>query len=231
MHLSWAAVAQFYVQTWDEYYTHVLTLGIVSGPVEGILTLCVVFLFTAYIGGGSFWQRSMLETIGVPQFDFLPDAVYEMPFSSWYMAYASIFLCLATGSSIINVMQARRARSENPFTPLCGLLPFIYMWVLTPAYLYLQPNILHNHIVPFLSYVGIVNAYSVGQMITAHLLKTPFPQSNVLIWPLAAAVVDSLGPYLSLWPSALGGDIYQVAFVFTALGIAIGVYSSFVVSI
>jgi ethanolaminephosphotransferase len=43
-------------------------------------------------------------------------------------------------------------------------------------------------------------------------------------------VVDSLGPYLGLWPSFLDDDIYQVAFVFTALGLAVGVYASFVVS-
>lgn len=220
----------FYVQTWDEYYTHVLTLGIVSGPVEGILTLCAVFMFTAYMGGGSFWHRPMLETIGVSQFSFLPDAVYQLPFTSWYMIYGALMLFFATGSSIVNVMQARRARVENPITPLFGLLPFAQMWTLTPLYLYLQPNILANHLVPFVMYVGIVNAYSVGQMIVAHLLKTKFPRSNILMLPLAVAVIDSLGPHLGLWPSSLGDDIYQVAFVFTALGMSIGVYASFVVS-
>lgn len=224
------AAMTFYVQTWDEYFTHVLTLGIISGPVEGILTLCAVFSFTAYMGGGSFWHRPMLATIGVSQPAFLPDTFYELPFTSWYMIYGAFMLFFATGSSIINVMKARRARLENPITPLCGLLPFAYMWILTPAYLYLQPNIRENHLVPFLIYVGIVNAYSVGQMIVAHLLKTSFPRSNVLILPLAVAVVDSLGPYLGLWPSFLGYHMYQVAFVFTALGLAVGVYASFVVS-
>ncbi len=46
----------FYVQTWDEYHTHTLTLGVVSGPVEGIITLCIVYAMTAYMGGGSFWE-------------------------------------------------------------------------------------------------------------------------------------------------------------------------------
>ncbi|EEA19544.1 Phosphotransferase [Talaromyces marneffei ATCC 18224] len=224
----WGAVMTFYVQTWDEYFTHVLTLGIISGPVEGILTLCAVFSFTAYMGGGSFWHRPMLATIGVSQPSFLPDALYELPFTSWYMIYGAFMLFFATGSSIINVMKARRARRENPITPLFGLLPFTYMWILTPAYLYLQPSIRENHLVPFLIYVGIVNAYSVGQMIVAHLLKTSFPRSNVLILPLVVGVVDSLGPYLELWPSLLGDDIYQVAFVFATLGLAVGVYASFV---
>ncbi|KAL8685712.1 MAG: hypothetical protein Q9224_005706, partial [Gallowayella concinna] len=45
------ATLTFYVQTWDEYYTQTLTLGIISGPVEGILTLCIVYAFTAIKGG------------------------------------------------------------------------------------------------------------------------------------------------------------------------------------
>lgn len=54
----------FYVQTWDEYYTQVLTLGVISGPVEGVLTLCLVYAITAYMGGGSFWHQPMLEEVG-----------------------------------------------------------------------------------------------------------------------------------------------------------------------
>ncbi len=73
-------------------------------------------------------------------------------------------------------------------------------------------------------------------MITAHLVKARFPYGNVLVAPLAYGVFDSLGPWLQRnvgvgWPSALGDDIYQVAFVFSCLGLSIGVYGSFVVSV
>ena len=33
------------------------------------------------------------------------------------------------------------------------------------------------------------------------------------------------------WPSALGDNVYQVAFVFSCLGLAVGVYGSFVVDV
>ena len=103
-------------------------------------------------------------------------------------------------------------------------------------YLALQPEILHNHLVPFVFFVGLINAFSVGQMITAHLVKAEFPYNNILIAPLVLGVVDSLGPWLTEhvgwgWPSALGGGVYQVAFVFCCLGLGIGVYGSFVVSL
>jgi ethanolaminephosphotransferase len=86
----------FYVQTWDEYHTHTLTLGIVSGPVEGILTLCIVYGLTAYFGGGSFWHQSMFKTIGVENYDWFPQYVYNLAFIDWYIVYGGVMLVLNT---------------------------------------------------------------------------------------------------------------------------------------
>lgn len=91
-----ASLLTFYVQTWDEYHTKTLTLGLVSGPVEGILTLCVVYAFTGYMGGGSYWQQSTLGALGVPRFAFIPDYIYEMDFGAWYMVYGGIILVANT---------------------------------------------------------------------------------------------------------------------------------------
>ncbi|ORY00455.1 hypothetical protein BCR34DRAFT_592560 [Clohesyomyces aquaticus] len=254
----------FYIQTWDEYHTHVLTLGIISGPVEGILTLCFVYALTAVLGGGSFWQRSLLESIGVQRPAFFPELLYNMAWNEWYMVYGAVVLGFNTvsrlvilfsgcsckgasnGSSCKNVMDARRARGQQARVALMGLLTFAAAWVLIPVYLYLQPVILRHHLLPFIFYVGLINAYSVGRMIVSHLTKSRFPRGNVLIFPLAYGVIDSLGPWLQVnvgsafgekwgrffgWPSALGNDVYQVAFVFMCLGLAIGVHGSFVIDV
>ncbi|KAI4727506.1 Choline/ethanolaminephosphotransferase [Aureobasidium sp. EXF-10728] len=234
--ILFASLLTFYVQTWDEYHTHTLTLGIVSGPVEGIITLCIVYAFTGYVGGGSFWHQSMFATLGMPRFDFIPDIVYNLPWTDWYMVYGSVVLIFNTVLSAMNVMAARRLRKENPIFALYGLAPFFLTWTVIPIYLFLQPVILRQHLVPFVLYVGLVNAYSVGQMITAHLTKSPFPMTNVLVLPLLFGVIDSLGPFLHDfvgvgWPSALGDGQYQVAFMFSCLGLAVGVYGSFVVDV
>ncbi|KAG9952036.1 sn-1,2-diacylglycerol cholinephosphotransferas-like protein, partial [Aureobasidium melanogenum] len=236
MLILFASLLTFYVQTWDEYHTHTLTLGIVSGPVEGIITLCIVYAFTGYVGGGSFWHQSMLATLGMPRYDFIPAMFYDMPWTDWYMVYGGVVLIFNTVLSAMNVMAARRLRKENPIFALYGLAPFFLTWIVIPAYLFLQPVILRQHLVPFVFYVGIVNAYSVGQMITAHLTKSPFPMTNVLVLPLVFGVIDSLGPFLHEhagfgWPSALGNGQYQVAFMFSCLGLAVGVYGSFVVDV
>ena len=116
-------------------------------------------------------------------------------------------------------------------SPLVGLVPVLAFWIMTALYLYLQPIILYQHLIPFTFYIGLINAYMVGKIIVAHLTHSShFPYRHSLTIPLAFGVVDSLGPRLGLWPSALGDDTYQIAFMFACLGLAIGVHGSFVVS-
>lgn len=230
-----ASLLTFYVQTWDEYHTKTLTLGIVNGPVEGVLILVFVYALTGYMGGAHFWQQSMLGFFGVPK-NVLPAAIYELSFTQWYLVQGTVVLIFNTVESSLNVIKARRGRGDRSRGALLGLLPFFGVWTLIPAYLYLHPNILHGHLVPFVLFAGIVNAYSVGRMITAHLVKLPFPYDNILALPLAFGVVDALGPRLQEhlgfgWPSALGDDVYQVAYMFLMLGAALGVYGSFVVDV
>jgi len=128
-------------------------------------------------------------------------------------------------------MQVRREQGKAVETPLLGLVPALVIWTLAPLYLLLQPVILHQHLIPFVFYVGLINAYSVGLIIIAHLTQdSRFPMSNVLVVPLGFAALDSLGPLSGLWPSVLGSGTYQIAFVFMCMGLAVGVYGSFVVS-
>lgn len=226
--ILFGAVFTFYIQTWDEYFTHQLTLGVVSGPVEGVLTLIIVYFVTYLKGGGSYWQQPMLPALGVSKLPIIPDSLYKQSWAEWYIFYGGVVLLYNTISSVMNVMEARRSRGQDPIKPLFGLLPVVVTWTLIPAYLWLNPIILHHHLIPFTLFAGVLNAYSVGQMIVRHLVKDRFPYKNVLILPLAWAVFDSIGPKLGLWPSALGSDTYQVAFVFMMTGLAFGVYGSFV---
>lgn len=224
------------MQTWDEYHTKTLTLGIVNGPVEGVLMMVLVYFLTGYLGGAHVWQQSMLRAFGVSESIGIPPVIYELSFTEWYMIQGTIVLVLNTLESSFNVIRARRARGDKSRGALLGLVPFFGVWTLVIAYLKLNTHILYNHLVPFAIFVGVINAYSVGQMITAHLVKLPFPYYNVLALLLVFGVGDSIGPILQEryglgWPSALGAGEYQIAYVFLMLGTAIGVYGSFVVDV
>ena len=204
--------------------------------------LVLVYALTGFLGGGSFWQQSALATFGVPQQLgplAVPKPVYNLSFMQWYMVQGALVLVLNTVWSAQNVIKARRARGDRSRGALLGLWPFFAVWLLIVTYLYLQPNIRQSHLVPFGLFAGMVNAYSVGRIITAHLVGLKFPYFNVLGLPLAFGVLDSLGPALLHhlptgivgWPSSLGDGVYQVAYMFCMVGIAVGVYGSFVVDV
>ena len=96
MLVLFASSLTFYVQTWDEYHTKTLTLGFISGPVEGILTLCVVYAITAVKGGGWYWQQSVLSVIGVPKYEWIPESIYAADFADFYMLYGGLVLVYNT---------------------------------------------------------------------------------------------------------------------------------------
>ncbi|RKF73771.1 putative CDP-alcohol phosphatidyltransferase class-I family protein C22A12.10 [Golovinomyces cichoracearum] len=250
-----SAQLTFYVQTWEEYHTKTLTLGIVNGPVEGVLILISIYLFTAFKGGASFWQQSVFDAIGLKGPVSFPSRINNLIFNDLFLIQGALVLIIniiqscvlqlpplsqnvleLSKSSSINVVQVRKARGEKSRVALRGILPFATIWTLISIYLYLNQKILYHNLVPFIIFTGLVNSYSVGLMITAHLAQLPFPQSSPLTWPLFYGIFDSLGPlsqkYLGLgWPSLLCNDEYQVAYCYCMLGCAIGVYGSFVVDV
>lgn len=135
---SWESLLTRFVR----YHTKTLTLGLVSGPVEGIVTLCIVYAVTAVKGGASYWQQSMLLTLGVPKLDFLPDTMYAMDFGDFYMTYGALVLVFNTyerylnsprqlhSSTILTILTAPRTSSKpaaiaarTPITPSSDCSP------------------------------------------------------------------------------------------------------------
>lgn len=108
------------MQTWDEYHTKTLTLGLVSGPVEGIVILISVYAFTAYKGGASFWQQSMFRTVGVPEYSFIPSYVYNLPFNEWWMVQGGLVLVLNTVQSyvVLFILFASNRPTKTPSSQL-----------------------------------------------------------------------------------------------------------------
>lgn len=88
---SFASLCAFYMTTWEEYHTGTLYLGLVSGPVEGVLTICTVYTVTAFTGG-SYWQQPMLASLGVKSVEWLPELLRELSFAGWTMSYGGLIM-------------------------------------------------------------------------------------------------------------------------------------------
>jgi ethanolaminephosphotransferase len=232
-----AAAATFYLTTWEEYHTGTLYLGVVSGPVEGVLMLCGIFAFTA-VKGGAFWGLPLFEVLGLEKATWAPEIVAKLPIKYWYFVFGAVMLGVNIIQSCINVINVRRSKKLSVFPALAGLLPFVGFATLIPTWLYLRPVILEQHLLPFIFFFGLCFAYQVGLIITAHLTKSAYPFSNILLLPIAFGAFDALGPFVKEksagiigWPSVLGGGQYEVAYVFACLGLGVGVYGSFVVDV
>ncbi|RCK65337.1 Choline/ethanolaminephosphotransferase 1 [Candida viswanathii] len=57
---QFATVCNFYCSTWEEYHTHTLFLSKFSGPVEGILMICAVYIITGILGP-DIWSIDLFE--------------------------------------------------------------------------------------------------------------------------------------------------------------------------
>ena len=121
MRLILSGLFTFYVQTWDEYHTKTLTLGLISGPVEGITTLYIVYGITAFVGGGSFWQQSLLQTLGVPPSKYIPDQVYKLTWTENWMAYGALVLVFNTWQRYVLPFPSSNRTSALPTNRLHSL--------------------------------------------------------------------------------------------------------------
>lgn len=231
-----AAFCAFYLTTWEEYHTGTLYLGRVSGPVEGVLLMCIIYVITA-LKGGSLWQTPLQDIMG-GRIPGLPDFLQRMPLNNWYLVIGGLILGLNSIQSSLNVVKARRSKNLPVGEALAGLLPFLSMATMVPIWLALRPVILREHLLPFMFFLGACFAYQVGLIIVGHLTMSPFPFFNILLLPIFAGMVDAAGPFLREytggiigWPTALGSGQYEIAYVYLCMGLALGVYGSFMVDV
>jgi len=226
---TFASLGAFYLTTWEEYHTGTLYLGLVSGPVEGVLTLVAVYLITA-AKGGSYWQQPMVATLGLPTPAWVPEEIVKLSFANWTLVYGGVMLAFNIIQSSQNVIRSRRAKDLPVFPALAGLAPFALTWTLLPLWLSQRPAILQQHLIPFLFFIGLSFAYQVGLIITAHLTKSSFPYANILLLPILFGTADACAPKFGV-ASVLGDGHYEIAYVFACLGLALGVHGSFVVDV
>ena len=118
-------LTNFYLSTWEEYHTHTLYLSEFSGPVEGILIVCVSLILTGIYGKQVIWHTYLFTiTVG--------DKVIDVD-------TLDIVFSLAVFGLVMNALSAKRnvdkyyrnsTSSANNITQIeqdsaiKGLLPF-----------------------------------------------------------------------------------------------------------
>lgn len=222
---QFGTLCNFYLSTWEEYHTGTLFLSFFSGPVEGIIIVCGLFLTTAYFGPG-FWSEPALKLLGVSEVPEFIESYRELSVLDIYLVISAIALSFNILTAAGNVIASRRQKKLPVSPALTGVIPFVLFYVSLVIWASSSTYILHTYLLlPFTLTVGFSVALSVGRIITAHVTSQKFPVTNpLMVYPTLAVVIQIVG--VKGW----GWDPLKTvsALVWLGFGLTMAVYGFFV---
>lgn len=176
--------------------------------------------------GPQVWDTAVFGALGMTDYSHLLPAwlhIKVLEMKHLFLFTGVLGLGFNIMSASMNVIAARRKRGEPLAPALAGLLPFFLSSSITFTFAYLNPTIVTEFCVPFMFFVGTCLAYSVGLIITAHVTHADFPYFTpyFLLLPMLTAI---------LFNSKVG-PTEAVSVVWMSLGLAIGIYGSFIVDV
>ncbi|WBW72159.1 diacylglycerol cholinephosphotransferase/ diacylglycerol ethanolaminesphotransferase Ept1 [Schizosaccharomyces osmophilus] len=211
-----ASLLYFYASTWEEYHTGVLYLSYFSGPVEGILMVCVLFGMTSYTGS-VFWTKlhPTPESFGT-----LRSIIPYYTYGSCMFNLMGVGLFLNIYQSIRNTTRTLKEQKKCVCKGLFGLSPYLAQWAAVFLLYAKYPNFFEEQFIAIYLLNAILLAYSVGIVIVSHVTESSFPYWNVLILPF---MVNALDAYTF---GILEG--HQKEYLFAYFGFGLGIYGNFV---
>ncbi|KAI6012769.1 hypothetical protein F5J12DRAFT_718080 [Pisolithus orientalis] len=227
-----ATLANFYLTTWEEYYTGQLYLGPFSGPVEGILMIVAIYTISGLFGP-SFWDKRILSFTHLDMIPWVTKHVPNIRLNEAFMVFAGFGLAFNIVSSYRNVRKAMKASGKSRIRPLLTLFPFVVsvtlqaLWLLNPSFS--NSAIIHSPLfLPFLCAWGLQFAHQVGKMILSHVTSSPFPVWNPLwIWN-AIGVLDAHLPHLlDRFPIIQSTPKRTALFIYLTLAVSFLAYARF----
>ncbi|KAI1318137.1 hypothetical protein EDD11_007189 [Mortierella claussenii] len=220
------ALGNFYLSTWEEYHTGTLYLSAFSGPVEGIIMIVVMYLVTGF-AGPQLWLLTFRELLGLsPDFlSFIP----EMQINHFLVGFGVLSMAGNIVTAMQHVVKARKDKNL-PVTPaLAGVVPFVAMSTVAYFWLDASPQIVHQHLLPWILYIGLSFGYTVGLMITAHVSHQPFPMFNITFLPLIVGSLNANLPAFGL--ERIFGSHVENMYLWSCLAFSAAAYTHFAINV
>ncbi|CAK9442288.1 uncharacterized protein LODBEIA_P60310 [Lodderomyces beijingensis] len=179
---QFASVCNFYTSTWEEYHTHKLYLSQFSGPVEGILMICTVYILTG-IFGPDIWNMELFEL-----------NLTSLGYGSYQVSTTLVYALVGLGSLYFNIISAMQnvdkyykekdgATSKKAAKDIAeahkGMYPFFIYYALIIIYAWFYPEVIAANGFPLIFSIGCTIAFSVGRIILAHLTIQDFPYVQI----------------------------------------------------
>jgi len=115
-----AALTNFYISSWETYHTHTLFLSYISGPVEGILSGCMLLITTGFTGP-QFWSQTVNQLLGTTN-EHLNFPLYSL--ISVVIAALALFNVVC---SSINVVNYSKDHNESLAKKAVGIIPHLFI--------------------------------------------------------------------------------------------------------
>eukprot|EP00158_Paraphelidium_tribonemae_P005070 Partr_v1_DN27141_c0_g2_i5_m15773 putative phosphotransferase 1 len=223
MGASWLAVfsllvsiGNFYISTWEEFYTGTLYLGYFSGPTEGVVAVIGVYTMTGFVGP-LFWSQSANSLFGLPQ--WMPQLMLNE-----FMIYSTSTLLLHVfASSFHSVYVKCRADNKSYLQALLGLLPFVYFAGVLCLWLHNSPQLMSANMVAVLLFVCFAFGNIVGRMIVDHVVHEEFPYFNPNLALMTAGLIMSRF-------GILAGPV-EILYLYACISISLFLHAHFCVDV
>lgn len=235
---QFATCCNFYASTWEEYHTHTLFLSQFSGPVEGVLMICGIFILTGIFGPG-IWSRNLMQ-LDLSRFG-LSDKI-AINSSIIYVLLGAPSLYFNINAAMRNVLRfyesreaEKSAATDHAAAPVAkahhaylGLAPFFLYYGLVGVFVFFYPEMVNEHCYALVLSIGLTIAFTVGRVILAHLTLQAFPMVQPPMFvPLGQILINKL------LIEAYGFDRSQVvpAVAWLGFGLVLGIHAVFVCEI
>ena len=228
---QFASVCNFYTSTWEEYHTHKLFLSKFSGPVEGILMICTVYLITG-VFGPDIWNVELF-TLN------LTSLVYD----SYQINSSIIYVVLGLGSLYFNIASAMQnvakhyeakdgeETKKSKFEineAYKGLYPFFIYYGVVILYCWFYPPVMSQFGLPLILSIGCTIAFSVGRIILAHLTLQEFPFIQFPMFvPIGQLIISKV--LIEVYKYDQGKVLNAVSWL--GFGVTLGIHGVFVAEI
>ncbi|QPG76729.1 hypothetical protein FOA43_004123 [Brettanomyces nanus] len=222
---QFASLTNFYLSTWETYYTHTLYLSAFSGPVEGIVMIIFMCFLTGYIGQENLWKFPLL-TVDLSDYRFGPDS-YTISFLNCCIFIGGViafFNIYSARRNVINKLKDPEMRKDADN----GLVPFFFYYATVLVMISLHSQILHEYTTQLVISIGATMAFTVGRIILNHLTMQEFPRRNL---PMAIPVVQLILVEILTRFYSFAYDEVIALVVYVGLGITLAVYATFVFEI
>ncbi|ODQ68661.1 Choline/ethanolaminephosphotransferase [Nadsonia fulvescens var. elongata DSM 6958] len=174
-----------YLSAWETYHTHVLYLGYINGPTEGILVAVLSMLVTGIYGPG-IWDMLLIDAIPLSlyskDFWFAQYTLREL----WNFVIPTAILLGHMPACLYNVYKHKKEKREPFADTLTGLIPItaliilVSLWLSSPYSTVLD----NNHLALFAITCSLLFGKITTAMTLAHLTNQSYPLWNDAYWPV-----------------------------------------------